>query len=174
MTRPVRNWVKATALLKKHEKSEWHVAAVEKKALCLSSQKHGDLVEQIVAASEEEKKQNRELMKKLIRSLYFLIKNHIPLTTLFEGLITLQIENCNIKLKSHRESCPRSATYKSYATVVVLLVSIGKVLESKILASFKASPYFSVMVDESTDVSSKEELSVCVRWVQMGNRWSTF
>ena len=30
VTRPVSNWVKATALLKKHDKSEWHVAAVEK------------------------------------------------------------------------------------------------------------------------------------------------
>ena len=79
---------------------------MEKRALCLSSQKHGDVVEQIVAASEEEKKQNRELMKKLIRSLYVLIKHHIPHTTVFEGLITLQIENSDIKLKSHRESCP--------------------------------------------------------------------
>ena len=52
--------------------------------------------------------------------------------------------------------------------VVDLLASIGKVLESNILASFKGSPYFLVMADESTDVSSQEELSVCARWVQNG------
>ena len=118
-------------------------------------------MQQIVAAGEEEKKQNRELIKKLIRSLYFLVKHHIPHTTTFEGLITLQIENRDIKLKTHQENCPRNATYESYATVIDLLACISKVLEDDLLTSFKTSYYFSLMADESTDVSSKEELSVC-------------
>ena len=33
------------------------------------------------------------------------------------------------------------------------------------MSSFKASPYFSLMADESTDISSKEKLSVCARWL---------
>ena len=123
-------------------------------------------MQQIVAAGEEEKKQNRELIKKLIRSLYFLVKHHIPHTTTFEGLITLQIENRDIKLKTHRENCPRNATYESYATVIDLLACISKVLEDDLLTSFKTSYYFSLMADESTDVSSKEELSVCARWLE--------
>jgi len=52
-------------------------------------------------ASEEEKKDNRELIKNLIQSLYFLVKHHIPYTTTFEGLITLLIENGDTKLKVH-------------------------------------------------------------------------
>ena len=32
-TRPVKNWVKATKLLAKHEKGEWHLAAIEAQAL---------------------------------------------------------------------------------------------------------------------------------------------
>ena len=92
MTRPVNNWVKATALLTKHEKSDWHLAVVEKRVMSQSTKEHGDVVELIVAASEEEKKDNRELIKKLIRSLYFLVKHHIPHTTTFEGLITLLLE----------------------------------------------------------------------------------
>ena len=84
---------------------------------------------------------------------------------MFEGLITLQIENGDIKLKNHRENCPRNATYESYATVVDLLASISKILESNLLSSFKGSTYFSLMADESTDISSKEELSVCARWL---------
>ena len=166
VTRPVDNWVKATTLLNNHEKSEWHLAAVEKRGLNQSAQKHGDVVDIIVTASEEEKKQNRELMKKLIRSLYFLVKHYIPHTTTFESLITLQIENGDIKLKSHRETCPGNATYESYATVVELLTSISKTLETTLLSSLKASPYYSLMADESTDVASQEDLSVCARWLQ--------
>ena len=85
-----------------------------------------------MSVSEAEKVQNWELIKKLVRSLYFIVKHHIPHTTMFEDLITLQIENGDIKLKNHWENCPRNATYESYATVVDLLASISNILESNI------------------------------------------
>ena len=44
--------------------------------------------------------------------------------------------------------------------------SISKIIERDLLSSFKSSTYFSLMADESTDVSSKEELSICARWEQ--------
>ena len=166
ITRGINNWVKATTLLAKHEKSDWHKAAVEKMALSQSAEEHGSVVELITAATEEEKKENREFIKKLIRSLYFLVKHHIPHTTTFEGLIMLQIENGDIKLEARRATCPGNATYGSYVTIVELLSSISKTIEKKILTSLKASPYYSLMADESTDVSSQEELSVCARWIE--------
>ena len=163
VTRPVKNWVKATALLVKHEKSDWHRAAVEKQAMA----QHGDVADLIIAATDQERRENRDLMKKIVRSLYFLIKHHIPHTTVFEDLITLQIENGDVILKSHREKCARNAKYESYTTVVELLASISKMLEDDLLNSLKASPYYSLMADESTDVSSLEELSVCARWLDL-------
>ena len=36
------------------------------------------------------------------------------------------------------------------------------------LSSLKASPFYSIMADESTDVSSKEELSIFGRWIDNG------
>ena len=166
VTRAVDNWVKATELLKKHQKSEWHLAAMEKRALNQSAEEHGDVVDVMVSASDEERKHNREVMKKLIQSLYFLVKHHIPHTTTFESLLTLQIENGDIKLKSHQDTCPGNATYESYSTIVELLTSISKTLESNLLSSLKASPYYSLMADESTDAASQEELSVCARWLE--------
>ena len=77
VSRPVSNWVKATALLAKHDKSDWHKAAMEKQSLPVLTHKHGDVVEQLISASEEQKQQNRDLITKLIRSLYFLVKHHI-------------------------------------------------------------------------------------------------
>ena len=105
VSRPVDNWVKATALLKKHEKSEWHLAAVEKKALSLSAQSHGDVVDIIVTPSEGEKKRNHELIKKLICSLYFLVKHYIPHTTTFESLLTPQIGDW-ARIDSFRTNTP--------------------------------------------------------------------
>ena len=95
-----------------------------------------------------------------------MVKHHIPHTTTFESLITLQIENGDVILKSHREKCPHNATYESYTTMVELLSSINNVLEKGIISSLSASPYYSLMADESTDVASQEELSVCARWIE--------
>ena len=69
-------------------------------------------------------------------------------------------------MKTHRHQCSGNATYESYATVAELLASISNILENFLLSSLKVSPYFSLMADEGTDVASKEELSVCARWLQ--------
>lgn len=71
----------------------WHKAAIEKQKHFLLTEKHGGVVKQIISVSEEGKQHNRTCLKKLVYSLYFLVKQHIPHTTTFEGLITLQIEN---------------------------------------------------------------------------------
>ena len=66
LTRPVENWLKATTLLKKYEKSGWHLVAIERRAVNQSAQEDGNVVDIIVRASEEENNCNRELTKKLI------------------------------------------------------------------------------------------------------------
>ena len=62
MTRWVTNWAKAYVRLAKHAKSDWHLAATKGRAFCLSVEKHGNVLEQIVSASMEARKQNRELI----------------------------------------------------------------------------------------------------------------
>lgn len=167
-TRPINNWVKATELLNKHEKSDWHLASVEAQVLAESAKRRGDVVERMLAATEVERKRNRELMKKLTRSLYFLVKHRIPHTTTFEDLILLQIDNGSEQLEAHQRTCPSNATYVSKATTTELLSSISHCIEEALLARLKSSQFISIMADESTDVSSKEELSVCGRWLESG------
>ena len=168
VTRAIRNWGKATELFSNHERSEWHRASVEAQVLSETAEKHGDVMDKLLAASEIERQQNRELVKKLIRSLYFLVTNRIPHMTTFGGLIQLQIDNGNEQLKQHKLECPSNATYLSKLSIAELLKSISHVIEQGLLARLQASPYFSVMADESTDVASMEELCVCARWLEGG------
>ena len=76
--------MKATELLTKHEKSDWHRVSVESSAMAEMVKKQGDIIEQMHGASEEEKRKNRAMIIKLIRSLYFLVKHRIPHTTIFQ------------------------------------------------------------------------------------------
>ena len=56
------------------------LASVEAQVLAKSARDSGDVVERICCFWSGTKK-NRELMKKLIRILYFLVKHHMPHTT---------------------------------------------------------------------------------------------
>ena len=101
------------------------------------------------------------IIMKLLRSVYFLAKNRLPLTTTFDDMIQLQIENGDEVLKQHVESGPLNAQYTSNYSVVTLLDAIDTWLDKKFVSSLASSSYFSVLADECEDISTAEELSIC-------------
>ena len=74
-----------------------------------------------IAPSDEEKRRNREVIKTLIRSFYFLVKHRVPHTTTFNNLISLQADNGNEIIKQHLSTCAGNATYLSKATSADLI-----------------------------------------------------
>ena len=166
--RAINNWIKATELMNKHALSEWHKAAVEKEVFAKMAERHGDIIEGMVKVSEEEKRRNLELIKKLVRSLYFLVKHRIPHTTTFSDLITLQVDNGDKQLEQHKDAGARNASYMSSLSIGEFLNSISHHLEQGLLSRLRKSPFLSILADESTDVASKEEMSICARWVEGG------
>ena len=107
-------------------------------------------------------------MLKLLRSIYFLAKNRLPLTTTFDELVQLQIANGDGLLQQHVEEGPQNAQYTSKFSAVVLLEAIDTWLDRKLMESLRSSPYFSVLADECVDISTTEELSICCRWIVNG------
>ena len=60
--------------------------------------------------------------------------------------------------------CAENATYLSKATSADLIECTGHHIDSSILGG----PFYSIIADESTNISSKEKLSVCERWIENG------
>ena len=61
-----------------------------------------------------------------------------------------------------------NAQYTSKLSSVSMTEAIDTSIERKLLQSLSASPFFSVLADECQDVSTKEELSICFRWLVDG------
>ena len=122
----------------------------------------------VLKQDEERRAKNRMIIMKLLRSVYFLAKNRFPLTTTFDDMIQLQIENGDEVLKQHVESGPLNAQYTSNYSVVTLLDAIDTWLDKKFVSSLASSPYFSVLADDCEDISTAEELSICCRWITNG------
>lgn len=120
------------------------------------------------AISDEERKKNRTPFKILLRSLYYLVVNRSPHTTMFDSIINiqLQIDNGIEQLESHKQSSPSNATYLSKFSTAEFMKSISFHFEENILVCLKSSEFYSIMADESTDVSSTEKLAICGRWLE--------
>ena len=97
-----------------------------------------------------------------MRSIYFLAKNRLSLTTTFDPLVQLQIVNGDELLQQHVKKGPQNAQYTSKFSAVMLLEAINSWLDRKLIGSLKSSPYFFVLADECVDISTTV-LHICAQ-----------
>ena len=162
-----RDWNHATEKLKNHNTSQWHRDAVTVSRMAEQAKQKNVLEMQLSSATkeaEEKRIKNRSVLLKLIRSTYFLVKNHIPHTTTLSKLVNLQIANGDELLKHHVEGAA-NAQYTSSFSATKIIEAIDTWIDRKLEKSLRDSPFFSIMADESQDITSQEELSICCRWL---------
>jgi hypothetical protein len=68
-------------------------------------------------------------------------------------------------LTEHLASAPRNAQYTSKTIQNELIDVIGDTMRENLLREIKQAKFFSVMADEVTDVSNREQVSVVIRYV---------
>ena len=96
-------------------------------------------------------------------------KNRVAHTTNFAELVEL-VAACgasDLQRFLHRE-VRKNAEYTSTTAVSDFIAAIAQWVEGGLLRSLKQSPYFTLLGDECTDVTSVEELSLCFRWLKDG------
>ena len=168
-TRGIVDWNHATELRKQHSGSIWHQDSSISARMDKQVEQQNVIEMQCAGAAkqaEEQKKKNREIIFKLMRSIYFLAKNRIPHSTTYkELLIELKILNGNELLEKHLSEGPSNAQYTSRFSARVLIEAIDICIERKLMCSLQESPYFSILADECQDTSAQEELSICGRWL---------
>lgn len=164
-SQPFRNWKKGPEKMKAHEKSGLHSKAVE--AVLLTSQQ-GSVVQQLQRVNTTERERNRAGLKSLIRCTHFLVHHHIAHSTKFNHVVDLVV-SCGAKeLELFLGNRSKNATYTSRVAVVDFIEALGTWIEESTLNRLRKAPFFSVMADECTDVSTVEELSVYCRWMEGG------
>ncbi|KAH3696443.1 uncharacterized protein LOC127861738 [Dreissena polymorpha] len=106
------------------------------------------------------------------RNIYWLMKEEIPHTAKFghlQELMTLQgvsiLNNLN-----HGEN--NKATSQRFIQETVL--TVGNQVRSDHLEKKKASPYFTILVDETTDIATVSEMIVYIRFLEDGMSRTVF
>lgn len=80
-----------------------------------------------------------------------------------EVILWLFKVSCQSDLQQHLKSCPKNAKYTSHCTQNELINLCGSQIRNKILAAIKTDGLFTVLADESADVSCTEQVAICIR-----------
>ena len=186
MTRPLTNFKKALEMLHKHTDKEHHKVAIvqaEEFERSMSGQQP-DIQQRMSKSLAERISTNRQKLSSIMKTILFCGRQNIALhghrdSALdikrdvddsqnhgnFVALLNFRIDVGDSVLEQHLSTAARNATYTSN-TIQNQIISIlaDQVIQS-IISRVKAAKWFSVIADEVTDVSNKEQLSIALRYV---------
>ena len=160
-------WKDGTVRLASHEASSFHREAIQ--VVVELPKKCADIGEMLSNQHSDIKKTNRECLLKILASMQYLARQGIS----FRGdgdevdsnlmqLLTLRAKE-DAELQAWMER--KNDRYLSHDMQNELLKVMALTILAKIGQAIKNSKFFSIMCDECTDASNREQLAICIRWV---------
>ena len=162
LTRGYNNWKAATDAFRKHESSDCHAQSVEKPYTLPSTTK--DIGETLSTLHAQEKLQNRQCLLKVFSALRFLsrqccaIRGDADENDCRESDIKLQ--EWMIKGRD-KYLCHEAQNEMLKIMALKVLKDIGLCLHK--------SPFYTIMADETTDKTNKEQVTLVLRWMDDSN-----
>jgi len=178
------DWKHALETFKDHAQKAYH------KDACLKADNFQmvlrNKMEAISLRLDSEKKrqveENREKLKSIIATLIFCGRQELALrgdidsgpVTLnepthndgnFRALLRFRATSGDTVLLQHLSKCAANASYCSPDVQNEIISIIGDVITNKLVQKVNSAQCFAVLADEMKDVSGREQLSVCVRYV---------
>lgn len=181
---PFRLWKKAIEKFKEHQDKEYHKTSVERGAnfkLIHENQKNSIICE-IDTGRKKQQLENRKKIIPIIRTVLLCgrqglsLRGHRDHGSLsldlpiendgnFRALLRFAIDSGDISLKNHIENTGRNSLYISPQIQNEIAHIAGGVIQRKIIERINKSHCFSIIADETTDVSGIEQFSICIRYV---------
>lgn len=180
-----QNWKKAIEKFESHSHLQYHKhAMVDLNNLkTLVEGKMNSIDRSLDVGKAKQVKENAERLKPIIETVIFCGRQGIALRGHrdygdfnldampddnegnFRALLRMRIEAGDEKLRNHFKSCGKNATYISWNIQNQIIDACDKVIKSRIVKDVKDATFFSVLADETTDVSTQEQFSLSVRYV---------
>jgi len=87
----------------------------------------------------------------------------------FRCFLAFRIECGDTDLLNHLETAPKNCTMISPQIQNEVIEAIGSVIERKFIERIKSSKFYSIFCDETTDLNTEEQITVCIRYVDLTN-----
>ena len=117
--------------------------------------------------TEKDRKRNRRMVKKLIKTTYFLARKKWAVKNNFQEVLRFVADVGDEDIALHLEHAPKNASYISTFTAEQILKVIGDYLNQRIVDDVVASGDFTILADESTDEGDRVQMSMFVRLIDI-------
>ena len=170
-----KDWKHIGNKMKKHVNSVDHIAHVKSLVSTLGNQNRmADAFRVSVAARDAARLENRRYLATIIDCTTLLMtqglafRGHDESTTSrnrgnFLALISF-VSKHSESMKKRCEEGQRNANYQSASIQNDLISVIGDLTVKTVVAEIMEAGYFSIMLDETTDIANKEQVSLCFRY----------
>ena len=187
VSKPFKRYQNATAEFRNHAACKYHSEAMiaAENFLLIQSGKQSDIRNQIVEARRKMVEENRQRLHLIIKTIIFCGQQELPLRGhrddqdltaatpiendgVFRASLRLRMDAGDSVLLRHLATAPRNAQYISPRIQNEIIDECGKIISLRIVKEVNDtdSQFFTVLADETTDVSKKEQFSVSVRYVK--------
>ena len=180
------NFANGRQRLRDHAATNHHQIATVNTSSFISSLATGSVADQMSVASQQQLRQKKDYLEGMAMTIHLLGRQGIALrghrdigplskeqTVENEGnlrsVLNLLIERDDRKIKNYVENAPKNALYVSWSVQNELINLIAEQIQSQILDEVKQAGFFSVLVDETSDVTNAEQLSIMIRYVHVSN-----
>ena len=165
MTKGYSNWKDATVAFRNHERSSCHIEAVEMVITLPATMTHiGTLLSR---EHENEMAQNRKALLKSLSSIRYLDKQGLALwgndrNGNFDQLLMLlsEVEENNNLSQWLQKKANRYTSSEIQNDVIKIMAN--KILRD-VSSMLQTSSFLTVMIDETTDISNQEQVTVVMR-----------
>lgn len=186
VTKGFNNWKKATEKFKQHVSSQYHEDASERSRLFLDVMQ-GKIVSVDEAVDKGKAAQilkNRAILRSIIETVILCGRQNLPLRGHrdhgqldltsshpdnegnFKALLRFKVQAGDKVLEQHITSCAKNATYTSWNVQNQILDACNQIILKDIVEEVNAAKCFSILADETADISNTEQLTLCVRYLK--------
>lgn len=176
---PLSDWKNIGHLLQKHVGDVHtclHSAAAERAETFtnVASGQQSDVLSVASSAHRQQMEKNMRMLASVLECIKFCGRQGLALREHrfedganpgnFRAIIDFRAQTDAI-LSNHLEHSPRNARYLSSGIQNELIRVCGETIRESLVRDCRSAQFFSVLADETTDVSTTEQLSICVRFV---------
>uniref|UniRef100_UPI00358EF41D zinc finger MYM-type protein 1-like isoform X2 n=1 Tax=Myxine glutinosa TaxID=7769 RepID=UPI00358EF41D len=161
------NWKKGLERFNEHQKSARHRIAVQEAFL---PSQCGDIGENLSQVHQTDKRENRKIFLEILRNTRYLARQGLPLRgddNDDEDGNLFQLIKLRGQTDDHVQGWLKkgSIKYLSKGIQNEQLQIMGLSLLRNIAANVHKSVWYTIMGDEVADTSRKQQLAICIRWI---------
>lgn len=190
VTAPMLKFKDAKNDFNKHSKTEYHLLSVQRANDFLINFENG--CEKTVDVLfnkhlQQTIESNKKRLIPIVKTILFCARNNLPLRGhretgslslesvrssciggeqgVLRALLAFRVDSGDTELQRHFETSPKNCTMISPIVQNEIIDVIGGVIVGKIVDRVKQFQFFSLLCDETTDISTIEQMTVCIRYV---------